>query len=51
VTSLREPVLGLVLTILAFLGGVGAAGVLASPPSPFEARPQAVWADPPAQAR
>jgi hypothetical protein len=53
VTSLREPVLGLVLTALAFLGGVGvgAAAVLASPPSPFEARPQAVWADPPAQAR
>jgi hypothetical protein len=51
VTSLREPVLGLVLTALAFLGGAGAAAVLAGPPSPFEARPQAVWAIPPVPAR
>ncbi len=49
-TSIREPVLGLVLTVLAFFAGAGAA-VLAGPPSAFEARPQAVWAIPPVLAR
>jgi hypothetical protein len=39
VTSLREPVLGLVLTALAFLGGAAVAAVIATPPSPFEAPP------------
>src|SRR5689334_15522248 len=52
VTSIREPVLGLVLTVLAFFAGAGAgAAVLAGPPSAFEARPQAVWAIPPVLAR
>jgi hypothetical protein len=46
VTGLREPVLGLVLTALAFLGGAGAAALLAAPPSAFEARPPAAWAVP-----
>ena len=40
-TSLREPVLGLALVVLAFLGGAGAAAVLATPSSPFEAPPRA----------
>jgi hypothetical protein len=44
VTSLREPVLGLALVVLAFLGGAGAAAVLATPSSPFEAPPRAVRA-------
>jgi hypothetical protein len=51
VTSCRELALGLVLTAFAFLSGAGAAAVLASPPSAFEARPQAVWAVPPVLAR
>ena len=37
--SLRGPLLGLVLTALAFLGGAMAAAVLATPPSAFEAPP------------
>jgi len=51
VTSLREPVLGLVLTVLAFLAGAGAAAVLGAPPSVFEAPPRAAWSASPARAR
>ena len=40
-TSLREPVLCLAL---AFFGGAGAAAVLATPSSPFEAPSRAVRA-------
>ena len=43
-TSLREPVLGLALVVLTFLGGAGAAAVLATPSSPFEAPSRAVRA-------
>ena len=49
-TSLREPVLGLVLTVLAFLAGAGAAAVLGAPPGVFEASPRAAWSAPPARA-
>ena len=50
-SSLREPVLGLVLTALAFLGGAAAASVLATPPSVFAARPAQVGALPAAAPR
>ena len=50
-TSLREPALGLALVVIAFLGGAGAAAVLATSSSPFEAPPRVVRAVLPVTAR